>query len=129
MMANTLHNKTLSDATSDICEVPFVDEEKVAAVRGVMKPEAVFFSMAEIFKALSDPTRVKILFALSRHELCVCDIANLLGKSSSNVSHQLRVLRNMKLVKFRKEGKSAYYSLSDEHVRHIFREGLKHAEE
>ncbi|MEE9269537.1 MAG: metalloregulator ArsR/SmtB family transcription factor [Candidatus Krumholzibacteria bacterium] len=94
-----------------------------------MKPEAVFISVAEIFKALSDPTRVRILYALSVKELCVCDLANLLGKSSSSVSHQLRLLRHMKLVKYRRAGKVAYYSLDDEHIHNLFREGLKHAEE
>ncbi len=101
----------------------------MATVRRALKPEAVFASMADIFKALSDPTRVKILYALSVTELCVCDIANLLGKSVSAVSHQLRVLRNMKLVKFRRDGKIAYYSLDDDHIHNLFREGLKHAEE
>ena len=113
----------------DTCEILFVDEEKVQAVREAMKPEPVFLSLSEIFKTLSDPTRVKIVYALSLKELCVCDLANLLGKSSSAVSHQLRVLRNLKLVKFRKEGKIAYYSLDDEHIHHLFKEGLKHAEE
>ena len=127
-MANLLNTKQINNS-SDTCEVPFVDAEKVAAVRGVMKPEAVFASMAEIFKALSDPTRVRILYALSVRELCVCDLANLFGRSSSLVSHQLRLLRHMKLVKFRKAGKIAYYSLDDDHIRNLFREGLKHAEE
>lgn len=127
-MANLIKTKTI-DRPSDTCQVPFVDAEKVAAVRRVMKPEAVFASMAEIFKALSDATRVRILYALSVRELCVCDLANLLGRSSSLVSHQLRLLRHMKLVKFRKAGKIAYYSLDDEHIHNLFREGLKHAEE
>lgn len=120
-------NNQLNDDSS--CDVVFVDEERVAAVRDAFKPEEVFASMAGIFKALSDPTRVKILYALSLTELCVCDIANLLGKTVSNVSHQLRVLRNLKLVKFRKAGKIAYYSLDDDHIHNLFREGLKHAEE
>lgn len=127
-MNNALNDNKIA-RQSDTCDVPFVDEEKVAAVRGRMKPEAVFTSMAEIFKALSDPTRVKILYALSLRELCVCDLANLLGKTSSTVSHQLRLLRHMKLVKFRKAGKIAYYALDDAHIHNLFREGLKHAEE
>jgi DNA-binding transcriptional ArsR family regulator len=128
-MANLLKETKLKNGSSDSCEVVFVDEERVATVRGALKPEAVFVSMADIFKALSDPSRVKILYALSLSELCVCDIANLLGKSISSVSHQLRVLRNLKLVKFRKAGKIAYYSLDDDHIHNLFREGLKHAEE
>ncbi|MFQ5510260.1 MAG: ArsR/SmtB family transcription factor [Candidatus Krumholzibacteriia bacterium] len=127
-MDNLIKNKKIESST-DTCEVPFVDEVRVAAVRAVMKPQAVFHSMAEIFKALSDPTRVRILYALSVRELCVCDLANLLGRSSSSISHQLRLLRHMKLVRFRKAGKSTYYSLDDEHIHNLFREGLKHAEE
>ncbi len=122
-------NSKLDRSSFDACDVPFVDEARVAAVRRVMKPEPVFASMAEIFKALSDPTRVKILYALSQNELCVCDMANLLGKSISAVSHQLRLLRHMKLVKFRRSGRIAYYSLDDQHIHTLFREGLKHAEE
>jgi len=128
-MDNNIHNSQLPSTKDESCDVVFVDEERVAMVRGALKPEAVFASMADIFKALSDPTRVKILYALSLTELCVCDIANLLGKSISTVSHQLRVLRNMKLVKFRKAGKIAYYSLDDDHIHNLFREGLRHAEE
>ncbi len=128
-MTNPLEHDELENNSSNGCDVVFVDEERVAAVRDAFKPEAVFASMADIFKALSDPTRVKILYALSLTELCVCDIANLLGKTVSNVSHQLRVLRNLKLVKFRKAGKIAYYSLDDDHIHNLFREGLKHAEE
>ena len=128
-MDNYIKNKQIIKDDSDTCEAPFVDQVKVAAMQQVMKPESVFASMAEIFKALSDPTRVKILYALSIEELCVCDIANLLGKSNSLVSHQLRTLRQLKLVKFRKAGKSAYYSLDDAHIHNLFREGLKHAEE
>lgn len=124
-----LRNNQINSNDSDACEVVFVDEDRVRAVREALKPEAVFASMADIFKALSDPTRVKILYALSLTELCVCDISNLLGKSVSTVSHQLRVLRIMKLVKFRKAGKIVYYSLDDEHIHNLFREGLKHAEE
>lgn len=111
------------------CEIPFVDEEKVSAVRRAMRPDVTFTRLTEIFKALSDATRVKILYALSREELCVCDLANLLSKSSSSVSHQLRVLRNLRLVRFRKAGKIVYYSLDDDHIHHLMREGLKHAEE
>lgn len=128
-MDKTLQNKKLTREPEDTCDVAFVDEKRVAAVRKALKPEAVFVSMADIFKALSDPTRVKILYALSVTELCVCDIANLLGKSVSTVSHQLRVLRNMKLVKSRRDGKTVHYSLDDDHIHNLFREGLKHAEE
>ena len=127
-MSNELKNNHIA-VEDDTCEVAFVDEHRVAAVRRALKPEPVFARLAETFKALSDPTRVKILFALSQGELCVCDIANLLSKSSSSVSHQLRVLRNLRLVKYRKAGKIVYYSLDDEHIHHLLHQGLTHAEE
>ncbi|MBK6587789.1 MAG: winged helix-turn-helix transcriptional regulator [Pyrinomonadaceae bacterium] len=94
-----------------------------------MKTDAAFRLLADTFKALGDPTRIRIAFALSREELCVCDLANLLGVSQSVVSHSLRVLREMQLVKFRKEGKIAYYTLDDEHIEHLLDEGFRHVEE
>ena len=128
-MANILPKNKIADQPDDTCDVNFVDETKVAAVRRAMQPEPVFRAAADIFKTLSDPTRVKILYSLSLRELCVCDLANLLGRSSSSVSHALRVLRHQKLVKFRKQGKIAYYSLDDEHIDHLIAEGIKHAGE
>ncbi|MBE7558330.1 helix-turn-helix transcriptional regulator [bacterium] len=91
-------------------------------------PETII-ALAETFKALADPSRTRILFALSRAELCVCDLAELLGLSVSAISHQLRHLRELKLVKYRREGKMAYYSLDDDHVKTLFRQGLAHVEE
>ena len=91
-------------------------------------PEAVS-ALAEIFKVLGDPTRIRIAYALAREELCVCDIANLLGVSQSAVSHSLRALRQMKLVRFRKDGKIAYYALDDEHVSRLLEDGFRHVEE
>jgi DNA-binding transcriptional ArsR family regulator len=85
--------------------------------------------LAETFKALGDTTRIKILYALSIEELCVCDLTSLLSASQSAVSHQLRILRNMRLVKYRKQGRSVYYSLDDNHIKTLFAEGLKHVEE
>lgn len=113
----------------DTCEVLCINHEKVAAVRGKMQTDGVINKLAETFKVLGDPTRTKVLFALSQDELCVCDLAHLLGKTQSAISHQLRVLRNLDLVKYRKEGKIAYYSLNDKHVRTLFREGLEHVTE
>lgn len=118
----------IKDDLSDVCEVEFVDREKVESVRKAMKSERAFYDTAEIFKLLGDSTRTKLLFALSREELCVCDLANLLGLSGSAVSHQLRLLRSMKVVKFRKEGKMVYYSLDDSHILNLFTECLKHVE-
>ena len=114
---------------SDSCEIEFIDERKVKSVRRAMKSDEAVGMLAETFKILGDPTRIRIAFALSREELCVCDIANLLGVSQSAVSHSLRALRQMKLVKFRKEGKIAYYTLDDEHIAHLLDEGFRHVEE
>ncbi len=113
----------------DLCEEFFVNTERVRAVRELLKPEETIHRLSETFKVLGDPTRIKILFALSKGELCVCDIANLFGLTPSAVSHQLRILRNMRLVKYRKEGKMAYYSIDDEHIETLFHEGLRHVEE
>lgn len=107
----------------------FVDQKKVTKVRQVMKPDSTIDKLALTFKVLGDSTRSKIVFALSRQELCVSDIANLLGVSQSAVSHQLRLLRNLDLVRHRRENRMTYYTLSDEHIRNLFTEGLKHVEE
>lgn len=88
-----------------------------------------FESLSSFFKVLGDPTRMKIMWALDRQELCVCDIADLLDMTKSAVSHQLAVLRHTNLVKYRKEGKSVFYTLSDEHVRLLFEAGLDHINE
>jgi DNA-binding transcriptional ArsR family regulator len=113
----------------EICEINYFDEKKVSSVRHKMKSDQVVQGLSETFRVLGDPTRTKIIFALSLEELCVCDIANFLGTTKSAVSHQLRILRNMGLVACRKEGKMAYYSLTDEHIRNLFDEGLRHVEE
>lgn len=114
---------------SDACEIEFIDERKVKRVRRAMKSDEAVGALAETFKILGDPTRIRIAFALAREELCVCDISNLLGVSQSAVSHSLRALRQMKLVRFRKEGKIAYYTLDDEHIAHLLDEGFRHVEE
>ena len=118
-----------TQSVGDACEIQFVDEEKVENVRRAMKSVEAIGLLAETFRILGDPTRIKIAFALSKEELCVCDIANLLGVSQSAVSHSLRTLRQMKLVRFRKEGKIAYYTLDDEHIANLFDEGFRHVEE
>lgn len=114
---------------NDSCEIQFVDEGKVENARRAMKSAETISLLAETFKILGDPTRIKIAFALSKEELCVCDIANLLGVSQSAVSHSLRTLRQMKLVRFRREGKIAYYTLDDEHIASLLEEGFRHVEE
>ena len=114
---------------ADTCEVDFIDARKVKRVQRAMKSSEAVTALAETFKLLGDPTRIRIAFALSREELCVCDLAQLVGSSQSAVSHSLRALRQMKLVKFRKEGKIAYYKLDDDHIAHLLEEGFEHIEE
>ncbi len=114
---------------SDVCEVKYVNERAVEAVRGELISDEEAFLLAETFKVLSDPTRVKILDALAKAELCVCDLSNLLGMNDSAVSHHLRLLRALKLVKYRKEGRTVYYSLDDDHIEKLFRQGLEHVRE
>ena len=121
--------KPARQAVADICEVDFVDGRKVRRVQKAMKSVEAVGALAETFKLLGDPTRIKIAFALSREELCVCDLAHLVGASQSAVSHSLRALRQLKLVKFRKEGKIAYYKLDDLHITHLLEEGFGHIEE
>ncbi len=112
-----------------ICTVFVVNKDKVNKVKKIMKPEDVIIRLAETFSALSDPTRAKIIFALQQEELCVCDLAHLIGLSTSAISHQLRLLRNLRIVKYRKEGKMVYYSLADKHIETLFNQGLEHMEE
>ena len=113
----------------DVCEVRSVDELKVRAVKEAMPPEEDIYSLSEVFGVMADSSRLKIIYALSKEELCVCDIASILGISISAVSHQLRILRNMRLVKFRKEAKRVYYSLDDKHIKRLFAQGLEHVKE
>ena len=113
----------------EVCEVTLVDEKKVSSVRKKMKSETMMQLLSETFRVLSDPTRIKIIFALSQEELCVCEITALLGKTKSAVSYHLRILRNMRLVKYRKDGRLIFYTLDDEHIKNLFDEGVKHLEE
>lgn len=113
----------------DLCEARYVNEKRVKAVQKAMISDDVASALAETFKVLSDPTRVKILFALSKAELCVCDLSALLGMNDPAVSHHLRLLKALKLVKYRREGRMAYYSLDDEHIEKLFQQGLKHVQE
>jgi DNA-binding transcriptional ArsR family regulator len=113
----------------DVCEIYYVNEDHVRSARQALSPEREILSLAETFKTLGDPTRVKVLQALSVEELCVCDLAKLLGISESATSHQLRVLRSQKLVRYRKEGKMAFYSLDDEHIDVLMKVALQHVRE
>jgi len=111
------------------CDCEVIHEEVVNQVKGRMPKEETLYDLAELFKVFGDTTRIKILWALDEAEMCVCDIAALLNMTQSAISHQLRVLKQAKLVKNRKEGKVVYYSLDDEHVRQIFDQGLTHINE
>lgn len=115
--------------TIPTCSCTELHEEKLAAARTVQLSDDEVLRMAELFKSFGDPTRLRILVALSASELCVCDLASLLSMTVSAVSHQLRLLRSARLVKFRKEGKNAFYSLDDDHVHTLLRQGLSHVRE
>ena len=113
----------------DLCQVNYVNQQRVARVQLALPEQRLLLGAAEIFKMLADPNRLLLLLALSDEELCVCDLAELVGTSASAVSHQLRLLRTARLVKYRREGKMVYYRLDDEHVGRLLQEGLTHAEE
>ena len=111
------------------CASEQVHGELVAELSEKMPAEETLYDLAELFKVFGDSTRIKILFALFESELCVCDIAELLHMTQSAISHQLRVLKSARLVKFRKEGKQVIYFLADSHVRSVLGEGIEHVEE
>lgn len=113
----------------DRCDCNVVHADVIDRVRGGMPEEESLYDLAELFKVFGDTTRVKILCALDGAEMCVCDIATLLNMTQSAISHQLRVLKQARLVKHRRDGKVVYYSLDDDHVGHIFRQGLVHVGE
>lgn len=125
----TALSSRLPKTPAEVCEVAVVHEEKVRAVKERLLPGRTARGVAEIFKVMGEPTRAQIVHALAQEELCVCDLAAVLGMSVSAVSHHLRLLRNLRLVKFRKDGRMVYYSLDDEHVISIFMEGLRHVKE
>ncbi len=110
-------------------DIQIVDEEKVSRVRETLPNDELIFDLAELFKVFGDSTRMKIICALLEEELCVGDIACITNSTASAISHQLRVLKQSKLVKYRKEGKIVYYSLDDDHVKQIFEKGREHIEE
>ena len=111
------------------CEYLCVHEDVVAKVLKEMPEDEVLFDLSELFKIFGDSTRIKILFLLFESEMCVCDIAQLLGMTQSAISHQLQVLKKSKLVKYRREGKTVFYALADSHVRTIFKQGMEHVTE
>lgn len=120
---------TTQKTEPDRCDCDAIHEEVVAEVRGRMPDETILIDLADLFKMFGDSTRVKILCALQHSDMCVCDIAVLLGMTKSAVSHQLRQLRQTRLVRNRRDGKVVYYSLDDEHVSTVFEQGLLHVRE
>ena len=113
----------------ECCDFYQVHEDVVKAVTAKMPDEDDLYDLAEIFKVFGDSTRIKILYVLFESEMCVCDIAQLLNMNQSAISHQLKILKQSRLVKSRREGKAVFYSLADGHVRTIINQGLEHIEE
>lgn len=109
-----------------VCQITCVHEEAVQKVQEAMLPAEQLSNLSELFKILGDGTRMRILNALSHHELCVCDLVTIIGMSQPAVSHQLRLLRAAKLVRYRKAGKNVYYSLADDHVTILLSTALEH---
>ncbi len=114
---------------TDDCDIFYVDEAKVKAVAGTLASNDKISELTETFRLLGDATRLKIILALQQEELCVCDLASVLGVTRSAVSHQLRLLRGLRLVKVRRAGKIAYYSLNDFHISALIQMALEHANE
>jgi DNA-binding transcriptional ArsR family regulator len=113
----------------EVCTCLTVHEDVIERVKKSIPQEETLYDLAELFKVFGDSTRIRILCVLFETEMCVCDIAALLNMTQSAISHQLRVLKNARLAKYRKEGKVVYYSLDDEHVKQIFDQGLIHIKE
>ena len=111
------------------CEYMHAHEDIIEKVKKQMPGEEELYDLAELFKVFADSTRIKILYVLFESEMCVCDIAQLIEMSQSAISHQLRVLKQAKLVMFRREGKTVFYSLSDDHVRTMINQGIEHIKE
>ena len=112
-----------------VCDCDVIHGELVKKVRKLMPKEEDFYDLADLYKMFSDSTRIRILWALANEEMCVCDLAVLLGMTKSAISHQLKSLRLSNLVKYDKQGKIVYYSLADSHVKDIFTQGFAHIRE
>jgi ArsR family transcriptional regulator len=110
----------------DRCDAVCIHPDKIEEVKKDILEDKALISLSDLFKVISDPTRIKILYALEKQELCVCDISVVLNMTQSAISHQLKVLRLSRLVLSRKEGKTVFYRLADEHVQRLFRQALDH---
>ena len=111
------------------CDYMHIHEDVLQQVHSAMPDEESLFDLSELFKIFGDSTRIRILYCLFESEMCVCDIATLLQMTQSAISHQLRLLKNSKLVKYRRSGKTVFYSLADDHVRTIINQGMEHIRE
>lgn len=119
----------MADLEVTCCETTEVHEELLKIVNETMPEETELYDLAELFKVFGDSTRIRILFVLFEAEVCVCDLAHVLNMTQSAISHQLKILKQNKLVKSRREGKSIFYSLADDHVRTMIAQGREHIEE
>ena len=115
-----------SERTAPVCDFLHVHEDAVDEVLRLLPPEERLYDLAEVFRVFGDTTRIRILYVLFEEEVCVCDIATLLGMTQSAVSHQLRLLKASGLIRARRQGKSVFYSLADAHVRTIIAQGWEH---
>lgn len=120
---------TNNEEIIESCNFNIIHEDVVSKVKDLLPKDEVLYDLAELFKTFGDSTRVKILCALFEADMCVCDLAAVLGVSQSAVSHQLRTLKAARLVKFKRAGKVVYYSLDDEHIKGIFNQGFEHITE
>ena len=120
------HDMNLSETIIETCDICHHHHPKLPSETPA---DEILYKLADLYKVFGDPTRIRILYALSGGELCVCDIAELLGMTQSAISHQLRVLKQSSLVKFRRDGKTVYYSLADAHVATILIQGLDPVQE
>ncbi len=119
----------MKKTNKDTCEVKFVHKAQVESARKAIHDDDTIAGLTETFKVLGDPTRLRIVLALSKEQLCVCDIAALLSMTESAISHQLRLMKNLRLVKFTRKGKMMYYSLDDEHIEDLLRFAVRHVSE
>lgn len=119
----------MTDREEFCCESHEIHRDLVQIAENTMPDETELFDLAELFKTFGDSTRIRILFVLFEAEVCVCDLAQVLNMTQSAVSHQLKILKQNRLVKSRREGKSVFYSLADDHVRTIIAQGQEHIEE
>ncbi len=121
-----MQEETIMSDSTPKCSVVHTHDDIVSKVNEVLPDEELLYDLAELYKIFGDSTRIKILYVLFESEMCVCDIATLLNMSMSAISHQLRVLKQAQLIKFRRDGRTVFYSLADDHVRTILEQGMDH---